>query len=195
MTRGYWGTILSVDDSVGQLYQLLSERKQLDNTIIVFLADNGILNGEHGMVDKRTMHEPSIRIPLLVRYPKLVATATPKVIEQQVLTLDIAPSLLELCQAPALKEIAGRSWVKLVQSGDPAWRKSWLYHYNYEQQFPYTPNVRGVRTRVGSIFITHTAMVNQIVTWPSCITWSLILMNDGILSTIQSTPDCQGITS
>jgi arylsulfatase A-like enzyme len=146
MTRGYWGTILSVDDSVGQLYQLLSERKQLDNTIIVFLADNGILNGEHGMVDKRTMHEPSIRIPLLVRFPKLVATKKPKVIDQQVLTLDIAPSLLELCQAPALKEIAGRSWVKLVQTGDTAWRKSWLYHYNYEQQFPYTPNVRGIRT-------------------------------------------------
>ncbi len=44
---------------------------QLDRTLIVFMGDNGLLNGEHGMVDKRTMHEPSIRIPLIVRYPGL----------------------------------------------------------------------------------------------------------------------------
>jgi arylsulfatase A-like enzyme len=146
MTRAYWGTIQSVDDSVGRLYALLRERGQLDNTIIVYMGDNGILNGEHGMVDKRTMHEASIRIPLLVRYPGLTATSQAKVIERQVLTVDMAPSLLELCRAPALEKIHGRSWVSLVRSGDPQWRKAWYYHYNYEKQFPYTPNVRGVRT-------------------------------------------------
>nr|MCU0983071.1 sulfatase-like hydrolase/transferase [Pirellulaceae bacterium] len=72
MTRAYWGTILSVDDSVGRLYEQLRQSGELDNTVFVFLGDNGILNGEHGMVDKRTMHEPSIRIPLVVRYPGLV---------------------------------------------------------------------------------------------------------------------------
>jgi arylsulfatase A-like enzyme len=144
MVHAYWGTILSVDDSVGRLLAWLEERQQLDNTVVVFLGDNGLLEGEHGMVDKRTMHEPSIRIPLAVRYPGL--TRTPKVIEQQVLTVDMAPSLLELSGAPALGEIDGRSWVPLVTSGDPGWRTSWFYYYNYEHQFPYTPNVRGVRT-------------------------------------------------
>ena len=109
-------------------------------------GDNGILNGEHGMVDKRTMHEASIRIPLVVRYPGLVPADKPVVVEQQVLTLDMAPSILELCGAPALEGIHGRSWVRLAREGDPGWRGSWLYHYNYEKQFPYTPNVRGVRT-------------------------------------------------
>ena len=146
MTRAYWGTIQSVDDSVGRLYAFLRDRGQLDNTIIVFMGDNGILNGEHGMVDKRTMHEASIRIPLLVRYPGLTAASQPKEIEQQVLTIDMAPSLLELCRAPALEKIHGRSWVNLVRRGDPQWRKAWFYHYNYEKQFPYTPNVRGIRT-------------------------------------------------
>ncbi len=146
MTRAYWGTILSVDDSVGQLVQALRDAGQLDNTLIVFMGDNGLLNGEHGMVDKRTMHEPSIRIPLLARYPRLAPTDKPKIIEQQVLTHDIAPSILELCGAPPLKNIHGQSWAKLVQRGDSAWRKSWFYEYNYEKQFPYTPNVRGVRT-------------------------------------------------
>lgn len=146
MTRAYWETILSVDDSVGRLYNYLRDTGQLDNTIIVFMGDNGLLNGEHGMVDKRTMHEPSIRIPLLVRYPGLTPAEEPKVITEQVLTVDMAPSLLELCGAPELEDIDGRSWVKLARKGDRRWRDSWFYYYNYEKQFPYTPNVRGIRT-------------------------------------------------
>ena len=146
MTRAYWGTILSVDDSVGRLHALLRERGELDDTIIVFMSDNGILNGEHGMVDKRTAHEPSIRILQIVRFPGLTPPDRPKVIEEQVLTVDVAPSLLELVGAPALTGLHGRSWKRLVRGGDPSWRKSWLYHYNYEKQFPYTPNVRAVRT-------------------------------------------------
>jgi N-acetylglucosamine-6-sulfatase len=146
MTRAYWSTILSVDDSVGRLYEFLKARGELDNTIIFFMSDNGILNGEHGMVDKRTAHEPSIRIVQVVRFPGLTPTIQPKTIHEQVLTVDVAPSLLELCNAPALEKIHGRSWKKLVSEGDPDWRKSFLYHYNYEKQFPYTPNVRSVRT-------------------------------------------------
>ncbi len=144
MVHGYWGTVLSVDDSVGRIRQWLEETKQLDNTIIVFMGDNGLLEGEHGMVDKRTAHEASLRIPLVVRAPQL--TKEPKTIEKQVLTVDVAPSLLELCGASALPKSHGQSWVKLVQSGDANWRKGWFYHYNYEKQFPYTPNVRAIRT-------------------------------------------------
>lgn len=144
MVHGYWGTVLSVDDSVGRLRGWLEETGQLDNTVIVFMGDNGLLEGEHGMVDKRTAHEASLRIPLVVRFPALAKAA--KVVPQQVLTVDMAPSLLELCQAPALPKIHGKSWVKLVKAGDAEWRRSWFYHYNYEKQFPYTPNVRAVRT-------------------------------------------------
>jgi arylsulfatase A-like enzyme len=144
MVHAYWGTILSVDDSVGRLRAWLEENGQLENTIIVFVGDNGLLEGEHGMVDKRTMHEPSIRIPMTVRYAGL--TREPRVIEQQVLTVDMAPSLLELAGAPAIGSVDGRSWVRLVREGDAGWRKSWFYYYNYEKEFPYTPNVRGIRT-------------------------------------------------
>jgi N-acetylglucosamine-6-sulfatase len=63
-----------------------------------------------------------------------------------VLTVDLPPSLLELTGAKELEKIAGKSWVKLVREGDPSWRTGWLYHYNYEKQFPYTPNVRALRT-------------------------------------------------
>lgn len=146
MVRAYWGTLLSVDESVGEIYRTLKEMGQLENTIFVFTSDNGLLNGEHGMVDKRTMHEPSIRIPLIVRFPGLTPVDEPVVVNKQVLTLDIAPSILELCQAPPLKNIHGQSFVRLVHGDTANWRKAWYYEYNYEKQFPYTPNVRGIRT-------------------------------------------------
>ncbi|MBU6221494.1 MAG: sulfatase [Planctomycetes bacterium] len=144
MVHAYWGTVLSVDDSVGRLADFLKSSGQWEHTLVVFMGDNGLLEGEHGMVDKRTMHEPSIRIPLLARGPGLPHGT---VVEQQVLTIDVAPSLLEACGAPALAGIDGRSWMKLADgTGDPAWRTDWLYEYNYEKQFPYTPNIRGIRT-------------------------------------------------
>jgi len=143
MVHAYWGTVLSVDDSVGRLVDFLTETGQLDDTIMLFMGDNGLLEGEHGMVDKRTMHEPSIRVPLLARGPGLPRG---RVETRQVLTEDVAPSLLAACGSRPLERIHGRSWVDLVNGGDPDWRTEWLYEYDYEKQFPYTPNIRGVRT-------------------------------------------------
>ena len=146
MVRAYWATLLSVDESVGDIYRTLEEMGELQNTIFVFTSDNGLLNGEHGMVDKRTMHEASIRIPLIVRFPRLTPADKPVVVEEQVLTLDIAPSILDLCGAPPLEDIHGQSFTRLVNGDSRDWRNAWYYEYNYEKQFPYTPNVRGIRT-------------------------------------------------
>jgi len=147
MNRAYWGTILSVDDSVGRLYKFLAERGELDNTLIIFTSDNGLLAGEHGMVDKRTAHEASIRIPLVVRYPKLTSPDAPLVVPNMTLTTDFAPTIVDICGAEPMAKTHGRSWRKIASGKpDPGWRTSMLYHYNYEKQFPYTPNVRAVRT-------------------------------------------------
>lgn len=142
--RSYTATIKSIDDSVGRIYKTLKRTGQLDNTLFIFAGDNGMFLGEHGMTDKRTMHEPSIRVPLLVRYPRLVKSGT--VIEQMALNIDVAPSILDICSAPPLKNIHGMSFKQILQGKTKGWRKSWYYEYNYERQFPYTPNVRGVRT-------------------------------------------------
>ena len=143
-TRDYVATINSVDDSLGRIYKALEKAGTLDDTVIVLAGDNGFFLGEHGMMDKRTMHSASIRVPLLVRYPKLFKG--PLVVQDQVLNVDLAPSLIELCGAEPLKNIHGRSWVQLLRGDSSGWRDGWYYEYNYEKQFPYTPNVRGVRT-------------------------------------------------
>jgi len=142
--RSYTGTILSIDDSVGRVYAALEATGQLDNTLVIFAGDNGMFLGEHGMTDKRTMHEESIRVPLLARFPKLIKAGT--TVPQMVLNIDLAPSVLDICGAKPLPDIHGQSWKPLLADETADWRTSWYYEYNYEKQFPYTPNVRGVRT-------------------------------------------------
>jgi arylsulfatase A-like enzyme len=142
--RAYLGTIASIDDSVGRLYQTLKDAGQLDNTLIVFTTDNGFAIGEHGRVDKRTAYEESLRLPLLVRYPPLAKPGT--VVKEMVLSLDLAPSVLDICGAKPLPNADGRSWKPLLAGNAKEWRSAFFYQYNYEPQFPYTPNVRAVRT-------------------------------------------------
>lgn len=142
--RAYASVIKSVDDSVGRVFQALEETGQLDNTLLIFLGDNGFFLGEHGMMDKRTMHEESIRVPLVVRYPRGIRAG--KVVTEMALNIDLAPSILDICGANPLPHAHGKSWKRLVSGDSAGWRTSWFYAYNYEKQFPYTPNVRGMRT-------------------------------------------------
>src|SRR5919106_4300506 len=64
--RRYAETLLAVDDSVGRVMALLRERGLLDSTIVMFMGDNGFAFGEHGLIDKRTAYEASMRVPLLI---------------------------------------------------------------------------------------------------------------------------------
>ncbi len=142
--KAYAATVLSIDDAVGRVYDTLWKAGALDNTLLVFASDNGMFLGEHGMTDKRAMHEPSIRIPLVARYPARLPVG--HVEEAMVLNLDLAPTVLELCGCPPMQGAQGRSLVSLAEGKRNDWRTSFLYEYNYEKQFPYTPNVRGIRT-------------------------------------------------
>ena len=142
--RAYYTTLLSVDESVGRIYDTLKDTGVLDQTVIIYTSDNGFVLGQHGRVDKRTMYEDSLRIPLLVRYPPLAKPGL--VVSNLVLSLDLAPSVVDLAGAPRLRGIPGRSWKPLLEGKRVRWRESFLYEYNFEKQFPYTPNVRGIRT-------------------------------------------------
>jgi N-acetylglucosamine-6-sulfatase len=115
--------------------------------MFIYSSDGGLLNGEHGFVDKRTASEPSIRVPLVVRYPGLTSPTQPRVVDQMVLNTDFAPSILDVVGLPISPKMQGRSWKSIGEGkADPAWRTSFVYEYNYEKQFPYTPNIRALRT-------------------------------------------------
>ena len=142
--RTYHETILSVDDSVGAMYEALRAMGELDNTIFVFAGDNGFLLGEHASIDKRTMWEESIRIPLLVRYPDAMRDAARRRSDGP--QPGSGAERAGLVRRRPLPAVHGASFKGLGQGRDVAWRNSWLYEYNFENEFPYTPNVRGVRT-------------------------------------------------
>lgn len=143
--KDYYATIVAVDENVGKVLDALKETRLLDRTAIFYTSDNGFFLGEWQAFDKRFMHEPSIRVPLLVRYPPLVRAGS--TCEKMVLNLDIAPTILELAGLEVPKHMQGRSLVPLLRGQEPKdWRNAWLYEY-YEYPGPHSVRKhRGIRT-------------------------------------------------
>ncbi len=142
--KDYYATITAVDENVAKVFDALKGMGALDQTAMFFTSDNGFFAGEWHAFDKRFMHEPSIRVPMLVRYPKLVKPGTTA--DPMILNIDIAPTVLELAGVPVPKTVQGRSFVPLLKGEKPEWRKDWLYEY-YEFPGPHSVRKhRGVRT-------------------------------------------------
>jgi arylsulfatase A-like enzyme len=90
------------------------------------------------------MHEPSIRVPLLVRYPERIPAGTLR--KETVLDIDLAPTFLDLAGVPIPPHMQGKSLLPLAQAPDPSFRKEWYYEY-YEWPNPEkVPPCRGIRT-------------------------------------------------
>lgn len=142
--RNQLRTLMAVDEGVGRVLGALEAAGQLDNTMVVFSSDNGYFWGEHGLGDKRAAYEESIRIPLLMRYPKLIRPgSTP---DEMALNVDIGPTMLELGGAPVPKDMHGRSLVPVLRGHAGNWRKALLAEYFAEPQFPRIPTWQAVRT-------------------------------------------------
>ena len=137
--------LLAVDESLGRVMDTLEATGQLDDTIIVFSSDNGYFFGEHRRHDKRLAYEQSIRIPMLVRYPRAIEAGTE--ISEMVLNNDLAPTLLEMAGAPTPDSMQGTSFAPLLRGKDVAWRDAWLYEYFAEPWWlPGVPTMLAVRT-------------------------------------------------
>lgn len=142
--RRYCETLLAVDDSVGRLTQWLAERKLLDSTLVVYMGDNGFHFGEHGLIDKRTAYEASMRVPLLLHCPELFKAGT--VVTQMVANIDLAPTFLEVAGTTAPTNLHGRSFLTLARGQRASGRDALLYEYYWERNYPYTPTMHAVRT-------------------------------------------------
>ena len=140
--KAYCRSLAAIDDSVGRVRAALAQAGALENTLIVYLGDNGYLWGEHGLIDKRAMYEPSIRVPMIAHCPALFGPSRKK---EFALNIDIAPTFLELAGVAAPK-MAGRSLLPLLTGRATNWRRDFLYEYEWERDFPYTPTIHGLRT-------------------------------------------------
>lgn len=127
--------LMAVEDGVGEILRALRETGQLDNTILVFAGDNGYFYGEHGLsVERRLAYEESIRMPLLVRYPKAIQPG--RVRNELVLNIDVAPSLLEWAGVAVPASLEGRSLAPLLAGAGAEWRKRFTIEYYSDTVFP-----------------------------------------------------------
>jgi len=131
----YLACVASIDESVGRLLDYLDHDGLAANTIVVYASDQGFYLGEHGWFDKRWIFEESLRTPLLVRWPGVVAPAG--VNRDLVSNLDFAETFLNAAGLAVPAEMQGVSLVPLLKGKRPNdWRKSFYYHY-YEFPGPH----------------------------------------------------------
>ena len=112
--RQYMETLLAVDDSVGRVLDTLRRKGVLDSTLIIYMGDNGYAWGEHGMTDKRSAYEESMRIPLLAHCPELIKPGRQP--RQMVANIDVAadmpgggwPGAARIARRPQLFAAPGR---------------------------------------------------------------------------------------
>ena len=150
--RDYCRALMALDESIGNVLNELEERKLLNDTLVVYMGDNGFMLGEHGLIDKRAMYEPSIRVPMLAHCPDLFDRGRRP--EGMALNIDIAPTLLSAAGAPVPPSVQGRSLLDLVK--DPSgWRTDFLYEYFWERDYPQTPSVMGLRSEQYSYMHYH----------------------------------------
>ncbi|MDZ4859220.1 MAG: sulfatase [Candidatus Hydrogenedentes bacterium] len=151
--RDYAETMRAVDDSVGRIVETLRGQGQLESTLLVFTSDNGFQFGEHGLIDKRTMYETSIRVPCIAHCPELIKPGSRCAELTQ--TIDFAPTFLDAAGVSVPADMQGRSLLPLLRGEQPEWRDAILYEYLWERSFPQTPTVLGVRTKTHKFMRYH----------------------------------------
>ncbi len=126
----------SVDEGVGMLLEALERTGQLDDTLILFLGDNGYFFGEHGLgPERRFAYEEGIRAPFIARYPKRIKARSR--VRNLVICQDIAPTLVQLAGGKPEAQVQGRSLLPLLSGKRAGWRKSILIEYWAENAMPW----------------------------------------------------------
>ncbi len=128
--RQQLASLLAVDDGVREILDALTASRRLENTIVVYTSDNGLLWGEHRLAERKAAaFEESIRIPFVVRYDAL--GSRPRTETRLATNIDLAPTLAELAGARA-PGAEGTSLLPLLSpavSVPPAWRRSFLLEH------------------------------------------------------------------
>jgi arylsulfatase A-like enzyme len=154
LCKDYYAGTVAVDENIGRVFAHLEQTGQMDETAIVHSSDHGYFLGEWRLFDKRLMHEPSIRVPMMVRYPERIRNG--QVSEEMVLDVDLAPTILDLAGVEVPQHMQGTSVMALSEGEKHEWRQEWLYDY-YE--YPGPERVKphhGVRTRTHKLIHYYT---------------------------------------
>lgn len=116
----YYGDVKAVDESMGRIFKTLKEQNLEDNTIVIFTSDHGCHFRTRNDEYKRSPHDSSIHVPLMIQGPGFNNS---RKIEELVSMVDVMPSILDALGLPIPSTVQGRSFIPLIH--DAKARESW----------------------------------------------------------------------
>ncbi len=141
----YLATVKSVDEGIGKILDYLEATGLDENTLVVYTSDQGFYLGEHGWFDKRFMYEESMKMPLLMQLPGVIAPGTN--IDALVQNLDFAPTFLDLAGGQEYAaNMQGESFKGLLEGAEDEFKDAVYYHYYDFPAFHMVKRQYGVRT-------------------------------------------------
>ncbi len=139
----YYGTITHDDEQIGRIMNKLDQTRLTENTLVIFLADHGISLGAHGISGKQTMYEEGIRLPLIMRYPRLKRGSAENT--NLVSLIDIFPTICDAAGVEIPESIEGGSLLGLYQ-GEGRWDREYIFS-SFVSPARHRLNIRCIRTK------------------------------------------------
>lgn len=149
MVKGHYRMITGIDNVIARLRAELEEKGLAENTIIVFIGDNGFFLGERGFAGKWLMYEHSLRVPMIIYNPQDKKSLDLE-IDELVLNIDLAPTILELAGLEIPGEIQGKSLLPLIEGTAGDWREDFLCEHLFDHED--IPQSEGVRSEMWKYF-------------------------------------------
>jgi arylsulfatase A-like enzyme len=144
--KRYLRCVKGIDDNMARIFAYLEKNDLMDNTIIIYTADQGMMLGEHDYIDKRWMYEESMRMPFLVRYPNMITPGSRS--DLLINNTDFAPTMIQLGGGLVPGYMQGKSFIESLSGKVPAdWRKATYYRYWMHLVHHDVPAHFGIRTK------------------------------------------------
>ena len=146
--RAYFRMISGIDRVIGRVRKALDDKGLSDNTVVVYSGDNGYYMGDRGFAGKWSHYEESMRVPLIISDPRLLADKRGRVIQELVLNVDLAPTFLDLAGVATPARYQGQSLLPRVRGVDTrAWRTDFFAEHLVDtgSLIPKWEGVRGSR--------------------------------------------------
>ncbi len=143
-TKKYFRLITGVDRQVGLMMEELKKQGLMENTVIIYMADNGYYLAEHGLAGKWFAHEESVRLPLIICDGRTPEKKRGKTVDQLALNIDIAPTILAFAGVEAPAAMQGASLAAFYGGTPKNWRKDYYYEYSFNPKGIHLPECEGI---------------------------------------------------
>jgi len=141
MMKNYYRLATEVDSTCQRVLDELKKQGLLENTLVIFTSDNGYYHAEHGLADKWYPHEESIRVPLIIRDPRIAASQRGRKNDDFALNIDLAPTILAATGIAAATRMQGQDLSPLyLGQGNLIWRTEFFYEHPTIKNINFIPS-------------------------------------------------------